>query len=174
MHELKNPAVVKRTRAKQFLIQAFGGKCGICGYRRCHQAFNFHHLDPSKKKTEVMAVVQYAWARLVIEARKCVMLCSNCHAEVHAGTTKIPDDVAIFNEDFSVWRQFWKPAKPVKKIRAERITDIELISRIKSGDSYSAIGSDISMSATGVRKRCLRLNITAITTRCLARASNPS
>lgn len=36
-----------RKRIKQELVNYKGGKCQICGYNRCNEALEFHHLDPS-------------------------------------------------------------------------------------------------------------------------------
>jgi len=35
-----------RRDVKECLIRAFGSKCGICGYDRCNEALEFHHLTP--------------------------------------------------------------------------------------------------------------------------------
>jgi hypothetical protein len=53
-------------------------------------ALHFHHLDPEDKVLPVsMAGVTLAIDFLRAEARKCVLLCSNCHAEVEAGITRL-------------------------------------------------------------------------------------
>lgn len=43
-----------------------------------------------------MKGVPRAWKKVVDEASKCVLLCKNCHEEVHARVTKIPDDIRRF------------------------------------------------------------------------------
>jgi len=86
------------------LVEAFGGSCGMCGYDRCETALEFHHLDPSKKELLVTSKCM-AWARVVDEARKCVMLCSNCHREVHAGVSVVPSDVRMFDEAFVEYKK---------------------------------------------------------------------
>lgn len=45
----------------------------------------FHHTDPSTKEFEVAAMTSQAWSRIEKEIKKCVCLCANCHAKVHAG-----------------------------------------------------------------------------------------
>lgn len=74
-----------RRRVKLRLIEAFGGACGICGYSRCVSNLAFHHLDPAQKEFQVGAFQSKSWDSLVTEVRKCVLLCHNCHGEVHAG-----------------------------------------------------------------------------------------
>ena len=57
------------------------------------RALHFHHLEPADKRLELNAKgVSLALARLRVEAQKCVLLCSNCHAEVEDGTASIPAD----------------------------------------------------------------------------------
>ena len=61
-----------------------GGKCQICGYNKCIQALEFHHLDPSKKDFSISGK-SYSFQRLKSEIDKCIMVCSNCHKEIHNG-----------------------------------------------------------------------------------------
>ena len=61
--------------------------CLVCGYKRSHHALCYHHVDASTKLMEVSRIANenYGWQKLRTEIRKCVVLCMNCHAEVHAG-----------------------------------------------------------------------------------------
>jgi hypothetical protein len=95
-----------RRRCRQRIADAFGGKCAICGYRKCLRALECHHLDPAKKEFTFGRMITRAcnWGRVVAELRKCVMLCSNCHKEVHAGEAIIPNDAPRFNEEFADYR----------------------------------------------------------------------
>lgn len=76
----------RRRRAKLELVAEAGGACVVCGYERHIGALHFHHLDPREKSFGVArGGVTLGIERLRAEARKCVLLCSNCHAEVEAG-----------------------------------------------------------------------------------------
>jgi endogenous inhibitor of DNA gyrase (YacG/DUF329 family) len=71
-------------RKKEFAIRAFGGKCQMCGYSRCHAALEFHHPDEDKKEYSPSYIIgRWSWERAKPELEKCVLLCSNCHREVH-------------------------------------------------------------------------------------------
>jgi transposase len=85
-------ATVRRRRLlKRILVEEAGGKCILCGYSRCVRALEFHHLDPATKQFELgYRGCTRALASLRAEASKCVLLCSNCHAEVEAGITAVP------------------------------------------------------------------------------------
>jgi transposase len=81
----------RRRQVKGKLVAEAGGKCVICGYHRCHRALQFHHLDPRTKEFHLGHTgVTRSLARSRAEARKCVLLCANCHAEVEAGITAVP------------------------------------------------------------------------------------
>jgi transposase len=84
-------AVVRRRRkVKETLVAEAGGKCRLCGYSRCIAALEFHHLDPTTKKFGLSRRGARNIAMLRSEARKCVLLFSNCHAEVEAGAAELP------------------------------------------------------------------------------------
>jgi ferredoxin-like protein FixX len=63
--------------------------CVLCGYSRCDKALEYHHLDPSVKESLVSATRSIK--RMKEEAGKCVLLCANCHREVHSGVTALSD-----------------------------------------------------------------------------------
>ena len=79
------------TRLRNYKIQAVkhkGGKCQICGYNKFFGALEFHHLDPSKKDFN-LAQSNRRFEAVKAELDKCILLCSNCHRETHAGLTTI-------------------------------------------------------------------------------------
>lgn len=82
-----------RQKRKAKLVAHFGGKCVICSYDTCQQALQFHHLDPSKKEFGISASgVCRSWNKMLEEAKKCILVCCRCHAEIECGITKIPDN----------------------------------------------------------------------------------
>jgi transposase len=81
----------RRRKMKSILVQEAGGVCRICGYGRSMRALHFHHVEPSEKRHEINARgVALALEALRREAQKCVLLCSNCHAEVEEGLACLP------------------------------------------------------------------------------------
>jgi transposase len=81
----------RRREVKRILVAEAGGACVLCGYDRGLSGLHFHHVDPREKAFALSrqgATRSLAAARA--EAAKCVLLCSNCHAEVEAGTAKLP------------------------------------------------------------------------------------
>ena len=79
-----------RRKKKERLVEKFGGKCSVCGYRKYVGALDFHHINP-KDKLFALSVkgLSYSWESILREAEKCVLVCKNCHTEVEAGVTKI-------------------------------------------------------------------------------------
>jgi DNA-binding CsgD family transcriptional regulator len=83
-----------RRDAKDDLVRAAGGRCVLCGYDKCFGALHFHHLDPRTKSFGLaMRGHTKSFEKLLAEARKCLLLCANCHAEVERGVTEVPKDV---------------------------------------------------------------------------------
>jgi DNA-binding CsgD family transcriptional regulator len=79
----KTDAVISwRKRVKIKLVEYHGGKCEKCGYNKCIDALQFHHKD-SNEKDFTIGGKSYSLERLKKESDKCILLCSNCHIEIH-------------------------------------------------------------------------------------------
>jgi transposase len=89
--QCRSDAVLKRRRhVKAVLVEEAGGRCALCGYDRSSAALQFHHLEPTAKAfTIAHRGVTRSLAAARAEARKCVLLCANCHAEVEVGVATL-------------------------------------------------------------------------------------
>jgi transposase len=80
----------RRRKMMRILVQEAGGACSRCGYSKTMRALHFHHVNPAEKRLELNAKgVALSLDTLRAEAHECILLCSNCHAEVEdepAGT----------------------------------------------------------------------------------------
>lgn len=76
----------KKVKEKLFLYK--GGKCEKCGYNKCISAMHFHHINPNEKDFGISGKT-LSFEKLKIEVDKCMLLCSNCHSEIHEGLLKI-------------------------------------------------------------------------------------
>lgn len=74
---------------KSRAVEYKNGKCCICGYNRCNRSLDFHHLDPSKKDFSISERKTSDFEKLKIELDKCVLICKNCHGELHDGIITI-------------------------------------------------------------------------------------
>lgn len=81
----------RRKRLKEMIVEYKGGKCVICGYNKHVGAFDLHHLDESKKEFGLSTRgLTRSWEKLKAEADKCILVCANCHREIHAGVVTVP------------------------------------------------------------------------------------
>lgn len=81
----------RRRQVKRQLVEEAGGRCRICGFDGHQSALQFHHLDPSTKAFQLsQRGITRGIGRMRAEARKCVLLCANCHALVEAGLEEVP------------------------------------------------------------------------------------
>lgn len=72
-----------RQKTKEKAIEYKGGKCEKCGYDKCSWVFDFHHINPEEKDFSISRYSTLAWWKIKKELDKCVMLCANCHRELH-------------------------------------------------------------------------------------------
>jgi hypothetical protein len=91
-------------RKQQVLAKVTGliGKsCWFCGYNKTWRNLCFHHLDPQEKRFELTTrELMLKWDRILTEMKKCVLVCCNCHGEIH--------EQLISQENVeSVWKTHW-------------------------------------------------------------------
>ena len=77
---------INRVKNEWFLDYKKTLSCKVCG-ESCDIVLDFHHLDPKVKTNNISRLIATnASASIVLaEIAKCVVLCRNCHAKVHAG-----------------------------------------------------------------------------------------
>lgn len=73
-----------RRATKVKFVEYLGGKCVRCGYNKCMDALEFHHIDPSTKKFSISGSHTRRWSIAKAELDKCEILCANCHREIAA------------------------------------------------------------------------------------------
>lgn len=62
-----------------------GEKCQCCGYNKCITALEFHHLNPTEKDFSFCSNTNRSWSDTRKELQKCILVCANCHREIHFG-----------------------------------------------------------------------------------------
>ena len=68
---------------KRKAISLKGGKCCRCGYDKCLASLDFHHINSENKKYEWSQLRQLPWNEIIKELKKCILVCKNCHGEIH-------------------------------------------------------------------------------------------
>jgi 5-methylcytosine-specific restriction endonuclease McrA len=85
-----------RERVRLMAVNYKGGCCQVCGYDRCVEALEFHHLDPTQKDFGISYKgYTRSWEKVKDEADKCILLCANCHREAHAGMLQLPQVTVV-------------------------------------------------------------------------------
>ena len=75
-----------KNRLTDIITEHYGEyKCSVCGYDRCIGAIEFHHFNAGEKDFEVSKMSSFSKEKIISELEKCLMLCANCHREIHAG-----------------------------------------------------------------------------------------
>ena len=95
-----HPVITYRQRIKIALVEAFGHKCANCGLVDDHRLYDFHHINPEEKEFGIAnsstTRSKQAYAN---EAKKCIMLCANCHRRIENGLITLDDiENMPFNE----------------------------------------------------------------------------
>jgi hypothetical protein len=166
-----------RHRTKERMILSLGGKCCICGYKKTHRSLCFHHLNKNEKDFILGSVRANAksWSKIVGELKKCVLLCMNCHGELHDGIVTLPNNIPQFDESFTDYKSkdFFdtcpvcgkdKPKKQktcsvscaVKMASKINWFDIDLLQMFKEYKSFNAISRVLEVSDSTIRKRIYR------------------
>lgn len=107
--------VARQQRNKAWAVAQSGGCCKLCGYDRCLAALDFHHLDPTTKDSGLEAGIRRSWGkpRILAEISKCLLVCRNCHSEIHAGlvdvaqwTAQLPPKKQVVSSNLTVDTNF--------------------------------------------------------------------
>jgi len=179
----KSDAVKRwRKNTKRRMIESMGGECCICGYSKCDSALAFHHLDPNGKDFSFGAVRASPknWKTITDELRKCILVCHNCHSEIHEGVTEIPKSPPKFDERFVDYKKALRESEMVEcpvcgKLMAPhqkscsyvcsakrkfRIDwdSINLETELKT-KSYVQIAGELGVSDAAVHKRVKKLGL---------------
>ena len=55
--------------------------CSVCRYKKSLSALHFHHMN--SKKLPLSKMHGYSRKSVKEEMRKCILVCANCHSEIH-------------------------------------------------------------------------------------------
>ncbi|KKQ93602.1 MAG: hypothetical protein UT19_C0009G0011 [Candidatus Woesebacteria bacterium GW2011_GWB1_39_10b] len=80
---------------KEIAVKVKGGKCVVCGYNKYIGALELHHVWGKKEFSIGDTGYTYSKERLQAELSKCVLLCANCHREIEAGITFLPQTSTV-------------------------------------------------------------------------------
>jgi predicted DNA-binding protein YlxM (UPF0122 family) len=85
-----NSVVKRKQKLKGLAIEYKGGKCVKCGYDKYNGALQFHHLNPEEKDFSFSdGGYSLSWLKIIKELDKCILVCANCHSEIHGGIIQV-------------------------------------------------------------------------------------
>lgn len=160
-------AVIKCLRKKKIdFVESFGGKCQVCGYNKCINALEFHHIE-DKKEQPSQVIFRWSKKRAFEELKKCVLLCANCHREAHFKDKdvelKIPISIwievkceqcqGLFQTQRSDSKFCSTTCKQIFERRAERPSREELFELVNRF-SFLELGKKFNVSDNAIRKWC--------------------
>jgi hypothetical protein len=167
----KSESVMRSQKRKKHLaVEVFGGKCCICGYDKCIEALDFHHLNKDEKKeSPSQAILRKSFEKAKIELDKCILVCSNCHREIHAAEKENkPFNLEryynpwiektceccgkIFDTKLNEQRFCSIECSSIHQRKVVRPSKEELKALIDSGISWVKLGQMFNLSDNGVRK----------------------
>ena len=174
-----------RHRRKANVVYVMGGKCCLCGYDKCLAALELHHIDPNEKEFDFHNL-NMSWDKTQIELQKCILVCSNCHREVHAGlieqelkTSFNPQRAEEITEALSEWKTATVNVCPdcgapvsekgvrcvecgnkQRRVVKERPTREELKNLIRT-TPFIQIGKMYGISDNAIRKWCKKYDLPA-------------
>lgn len=134
----------KRYRA----VQEMGGKCNFCEESDMF-LLEFHHLDPSKKEYGISQSVILDWNVLKLELDKCILVCSNCHRNLHAVDIK-----KKFEELFD---EILEKSKVVHLVNRPKLDEDYIYELLKRKHSISKISKILKKDPSTIRDIALRL-----------------
>lgn len=87
-----NRNYVNQTRwdKKKRLIERMGNQCWKCGEKNLPICvWQWHHLKPHEKEVALSQMLLKSWPDIIEEAKKCVLVCSNCYKIIHYGEERL-------------------------------------------------------------------------------------
>ena len=89
--ELIHAVAKRRKKIKIMAIEYKGGRCQACGYNKYPGALDLHHISGQKSFSIGDKGYTRSWERVKQELDKCILVCANCHREIEAGITQLPE-----------------------------------------------------------------------------------
>lgn len=170
-----------RHKVKERAVYVMGGQCQCCGYNTSLRALHFHHIDDMTKKFQISDSITRNWQDTLEEMRKCVLVCANCHMEIHDGLRDCPanyideERAQEITELVSInkKKQYFCPDCGVevynegsccvkcagKKRRKVEHPDRDSLKKLIQTKSFLEIGNMFGVSDNAIRKWCKNENL---------------
>lgn len=143
-------AVLKKQKYKLKMIEYKGGKCEKCGYDKNISALEFHHIDPSIKKFN-LSNTRRSWDETKKELDKCMLVCSNCHRELH-NPQSTPENLQklIGNYEYNM---------EIKKKQKYKFTLEEVLEKRKEFNTWQEVADYYNISLATLKRHKKELEL---------------
>lgn len=93
---------------KKKLVSLAGDRCQSCGYNKNYASLQFHHIDPKQKSFCLSGqnIRRFSWEKTIKEMTKCLLLCANCHFELHNPKLERVDITTQHNKNSIIYPPF--------------------------------------------------------------------
>lgn len=146
IHSEKTPKDIRYTQNKEILLKCIEKfSCESCGFTGCNACLSFHHINENEKLFNIgslnnirLKTVDDVEQFIINEMNKCIILCENCHRDIH------------FNKDkFEIYKdEIYKRIltyKPKFKINEEKVLELK-----KMNKTYSEICKELNCTKSGI------------------------
>lgn len=138
-------------------LKLLGSKCSnkSCGYNKNIAALCFHHIDESTKlfELDLRAFSNSSPELLHDEIKKCILLCHNCHMELHYPQyNNIDLDDVIF--DYKSMVMIGNKSPPTAKTKKQKFLwpSVSELQELLSNNTYEAAARKLGVSSNAIRK----------------------
>lgn len=156
-----------RKRVKIALVKAFGGRCQYCDKEFPVVVFDFHHLNPKEKSFGLgNGSTTRAKSAYAEEAKKCCMLCANCHRLVE--NNEIDNTLLYCNFDEELYFKTLEELTITQKKNStyeekqqahSRKPDRDTLKSLIRTTPFIHIGNMFEVSDNAIRKWCRSYNL---------------
>ena len=159
-----------RRRVKIALVKSFGDKCQVCGNCYPQSVYDFHHLNPAEKEFGVGSQnTTRSKADTAREAKKCIMVCANCHRLIEHEDLDLGNIACAFNEEiyYSTLDELTGRNKEIIESRpkpASKKPSREVLKEQIRNTPFTQLGKIYEVSDNAVRKWCKSYNLPSRTT----------
>ena len=154
-----------RRRIKIALVEAFGARCQKCGETFPYFVYDFHHLDPATKSFGLgNASTTRARSAYADEAKKCIMVCANCHRVIEYEELDISEISCAFDEE-----KYYMTLENLANENKEKVNDAkrnastkpsrEELKMLIRNAPFAQIANKYSVSDASIRRWCKNYNL---------------
>ena len=125
------------------MVEYKGGKCEICGYDRCITALEFHHLNRGEKDFSISeSTYSRSMEDLKKEVDKCILVCANCHREIHE-----KEQEEILND-----KEKYEESCNLKRFAMNKINEIKFNDLLNKGYTIKMLSETFNVSKSTIKR----------------------